>query len=54
LVCIAPAGEERDEMLRGVNPVLIEGEKTAVLAAEFTGQVLQFSLVVFPGGAVLM
>jgi len=33
-VCIAPTGEERDELLWCVNPVHVEGEKTAVLDAE--------------------
>jgi hypothetical protein len=51
-VCIATAGEERDELLRGVNPVHEDGEKSAVLATDVTGQVLQLSLVIFPGGAV--
>jgi len=51
-VCIAPTGEERDELLWGVTPVHIEGGKPAVLAAEVTGQALQFSLVIFQSGAV--
>jgi hypothetical protein len=37
-----------------VTPVHEEGEKTAVLAADVTGQALQLSLVIFPGGAVLV
>jgi len=53
-VCIAPAGEERDELMWVVTPVHEEGEKTAVLAADVTGQALQLSLVIFPGGAVLV
>jgi len=51
-VCIAPTGEERDELLWGVNPVHIEDEKTAVLAAEVTCQALQLSLVILPDGEV--
>ena len=53
-VCIAPAGEERDELLWGVTPVHEEGETLAVLATDVAGQALQFSLVIFPGGAVLV
>jgi len=49
---IATAGEERDELLRGVSPVQEEGEKTAVLSTDLAGQALQMSLVIFPGGAV--
>ena len=45
-VCIAPAGEERDELLWGVTPVHEEGEKTAVLATDVTGQALQFSFYI--------
>jgi len=52
-VCIATAGEERDELLWGVSPVHKEGEKTAVLATDDTAQVLPLSLVIFPGGAVV-
>ena len=52
LVCIAPTGEERDELLWLLAPVHIEGEKTALVAAEVTRQALQLSLVIFPGGAV--
>jgi len=52
-VCIATAGEERDELLRGVTPVLEEGEKTAVLATDVAGQALQLYLVIFPSGAVV-
>jgi hypothetical protein len=51
-VCIATAGEERDELLRGVTPVHEEGEKTALLATDVAGQALQLSLVIFPSGAV--
>jgi len=51
-VCIA--GEEHDELLWVVTPVHEEGEKTAVLAADVTGQALQLSLAIFPGVAVLM
>jgi len=51
-VCISPTGEERDELLRGVTPVHVEGGKSAVLAADVAGQALQLSLVIFPGGAV--
>jgi hypothetical protein len=51
-VCIAPTGEESDELLWGVTPAHVESEKTAVLAAEVTGQALQLSLVIVPGGAV--
>jgi hypothetical protein len=50
-VCIATAGEERDELLWGVTPVHVEGEKPEVMAAEVTGQALELSLVTFPGGA---
>jgi hypothetical protein len=50
-VCIATAGEESDELLLGVTSVHEEGEKTAVLATDFTGQALQLSLVLFPSGA---
>jgi len=49
---MAPTGEEGDELLWGVTPVHVEGEKTAVLAVEVVGQALQLSLVIFPGGAV--
>ena len=52
-VCIAPTGEERDELLCGVTPVHVEGEKPSVMAADVTGQALQLSLVIFPGGAVV-
>jgi len=52
-VCFVPTGEERDELLRGVTPDHVEGEKTALLAADFTGQVLQFSFAIVPGGAVV-
>ena len=48
-VYIAPTGEERDELLWGVTPVHVEGAKTAVLAAEVTGQALQLSLVIVRG-----
>jgi hypothetical protein len=41
-------------LLRGVTPVHVEGEKAAVLAADVTGQNLQLSLVIVPGGAVVM
>jgi hypothetical protein len=51
-VCIAPTGEERDELLWGVTPVHVEGEKTAVLDTEVTDQALKLSLVIFPGRAV--
>ena len=51
-VCIAPTNEQRDELHRGVTLVHVEGEKTAVLLAEFAGQALQLSLVIFPCGAV--
>ena len=51
---IAPTGEERDELLCGVTPVHVEGEKPSVLAADVTGQGLQLSLVIFPDGAVLV
>ena len=53
-VCNAPAGELRDELLWGVTPVHEECEKTAVLATDVTGKAVQLSLVIFPGGAVLM
>ena len=52
-VCIATAGQERDEFLRGVNPVHVEGETPAVLATDIAGQALQLSLVIFPSGAVV-
>jgi hypothetical protein len=52
-VCIATAGEERDELLQGVTPVHEEGEKTAVLATDVAGQARQLSLVIFPSGAVV-
>jgi hypothetical protein len=52
-VCIATADEERDELLRGVIPFHKEGEKTAVLATDFTGQALKLSLVIFPSGVVV-
>jgi len=48
LVCIAIAGEERDELLRGVTPVHEESEKTAVLTTDVAGQALQLSHVIFP------
>jgi len=51
-VYIATAGEERVELLRGVTHVHEESEKTAVLVTDVTGQSLQLSLVIFPGGAV--
>ena len=51
-VCIAPTGQESDELLWGVTPVLVEGEKTAVLTVGVTGKTLQLSLIIFPGGAV--
>jgi len=51
-VCIATAGEERDELLRGVNPVHEEGEKSAVLATDVNGHALHLSLVIFPGGSI--
>ena len=51
-VCIATAGEELDELLRGKIPFHKEGEKTAELATEFAGQALHLSLVIFPSGAV--
>ena len=51
-VCITSTGEERDELLCGVTTVHVDGEKTAVLAAEFTGQALQLSLVISPDGVV--
>jgi hypothetical protein len=38
----------------GVTPVIVEGEKTAVLATDVTGQALQLSLGIVPGGAVVM
>ena len=44
-VCIATAGEECDELLRGVTPVHEEGGKTAVLATDVAGEALQLSLV---------
>jgi len=50
---IAPTGEERDELLWGAKPVHVEGENTAVLAAEVTGQTLQLSLDIFPSVAVV-
>jgi hypothetical protein len=43
---IAPTCQERDELLRGVTPVRVEGENTAALATEVTGQALQLSLVI--------
>jgi len=52
--CIAPAGEERDELLWGLTPVHEKGGNTAVLAADVTGQALQLSLVIFPGSAALV
>jgi hypothetical protein len=52
-VCIATAGEERDELLRGKIPVHKEGEKTAELPTEVAGQALHLSLVIFPSGAVV-
>jgi hypothetical protein len=52
-VCIAPAGEVRDELLGGVTPVCLEGEKTAVHATDVTGQDLQLSLVIVTGRAVV-
>jgi len=54
LVCIAPTGEERDELLKGVTPVHVVGENTAVLASDVTVQALHLSLVIVPGGAVVM
>jgi hypothetical protein len=53
-VCIAPTGEERDELLWGLSPVHVEGEKTAVLDTDVTGQALQLSLVIFTNRAVVM
>ena len=53
-VCIVPTGEERNELLRGVTPVYVVGEKPAVLAAKGTSKALQLSLVIVPGGADLM
>ena len=52
-VCIAPTSEEHDELLRCVTPVHIEGEKTAVLSTDVTGQALQMSLVISSGGVVV-
>ena len=52
-ICNAPTGEECDELLRGVNPVRVEGEKTAVLATDVTGQALLLSFVIDPGRAVV-
>ena len=52
-VCIATAGEERDELLRGVTPVHEEGGKAAVLTTDVAGQALHLSLVIFPSGAVV-
>ena len=45
-VCIAPTFEKRDELLRCVTPVHLEGENTAVLDADVTGQALQLSVVI--------
>jgi hypothetical protein len=44
--CITTAGEERDELLRGVTTVHEEGEKPAVLATDVTGQALQLSHII--------
>jgi len=52
-VCIATAGEERDELLRGVTPVQEESKKAAVLTTDVAGQALKLSLVIFPSGAVV-
>jgi len=41
-------------LLRSVTPVHVEGEKTALLAANVTGQALQLSLFIVPGGAFVM
>jgi hypothetical protein len=41
-------------LLRGVTPVHVKREKTAVLAADVTGQTLQLSLFIVPVGAVVM
>jgi len=51
--CIATAGEERDELLRGITPVNEEDEKTAVLTTDLADQALQLSLVIFPSGLVV-
>ena len=53
-VCISLTGEERDELMRGVTPVNVEGEKTAVLAVGVNGKALKLSLVIVPGAAVVM
>ena len=47
-VCIGPSGEERDELLRGVSPVHVVGEKTVVTFADVTVQALQLSLCIVP------
>ena len=52
-VGIATAGEERDDLLRGVTSVHEEGEKRQVLATDVAGQALHLSLVIFPNGAVV-
>jgi hypothetical protein len=51
-VCIAHTGEERGELLGGVTPVHVEGENTAVLATDVTGQALQVSVVIVAVRAV--
>ena len=52
-VFIAPSGEERGELMRGVTPVHLEGEKTAVLMKDVTGRALNLSLVIVPNLAVV-
>jgi hypothetical protein len=39
-------------LLRSVTPVNVEGEKAAVLAAEFVGKSLQLFLDIVAGGSV--
>ena len=51
-VCVAPTSEERDELLRDVTPVHVEGEKPIVLATDVTDQALQLSILIVPGRTV--
>jgi len=51
-VCMFASIEERDELLRRVAPIHVDGEQTGVLSADVVRQALQLLPVIIPGHAV--
>jgi len=51
-VCGITSAEERYELLWSIAPIHVEGEQTAVLAADVTSQALQLALFMVPGRVV--